>query len=55
MLLKTLSYIKSQSGATAIEYVLIASGIALAILASVYAFGADLEALVEWMIDTLPV
>jgi Flp pilus assembly pilin Flp len=55
MPVKFLSYIKSQSGTTAIEYVLIASGIAIAILASVFAFGDDLEALVQWMIDALPV
>ena len=35
-------YCQCQKGATAIEYVLIASGIALAIVAAVYAFGGDL-------------
>jgi hypothetical protein len=36
---------------TAIGYVFIASGIALAILASVYTSASSLAALVEWMIN----
>lgn len=39
------AYIKNENGATAIEYGLIAAGIALAISAAVYAFGDELEAL----------
>ena len=35
-------YIKCQRGATVIEYVIIAGGIALAIMLAVYAFGGDL-------------
>lgn len=35
-------YVKSEEGATAIEYGLIAGGISLAILAAVFAFGDDL-------------
>lgn len=35
-------YVKSEEGATAIEYGLIAGGISLAILAAVFAFGGDL-------------
>ncbi len=38
-------YCKCQLGATAIEYVLIASGIALAIVAAIFAFGGDLSTL----------
>lgn len=49
------SYLSCARGATAIEYVLIAAGIALAILAAVFAFGDELELLVQWMIDVLPV
>ena len=41
------SYLSCKSGATAIEYVLIASGIALAILTAVFAFGDDLNSLFE--------
>ncbi|MFN3701061.1 MAG: Flp family type IVb pilin [Alphaproteobacteria bacterium] len=37
------AYLKDESGATAIEYGLIAAGIALAIAASVFAFGGDLS------------
>lgn len=36
-----------QKGATAIEYVLIAAGIALAILVAVFAFGDDLSVLYD--------
>jgi pilus assembly protein Flp/PilA len=36
------AYIKDESGATAIEYGLIAGGIALAIVAALFAFGDDL-------------
>lgn len=37
-------YIKQESGATAIEYTLIAAGIAVAISASVYLVGGDVLA-----------
>lgn len=37
------AYLKEEDGATAIEYGLIAAGIALAIVASVFAFGDDLN------------
>jgi pilus assembly protein Flp/PilA len=47
MLIKLLalknSYVKSDDGATAIEYALIAAGISLAVVASVFAFGDELE------------
>ena len=36
------AYLKNEDGATAIEYGLIAAGIALAIIVSVFAFGEDL-------------
>lgn len=39
---KIQGYVKSEEGATAIEYGLIAGGISLAILAAVFAFGEDL-------------
>ena len=39
------AYIKSRKGATAIEYGLIAAGIAVAISAVVFTFGTDLAGL----------
>lgn len=39
------AYLRREDGATAIEYGLIAAGIALAILLAVNAFGTDLAAL----------
>lgn len=49
MLIKLLAlknaYMKSEDGATAIEYALIAAGISLAVVASVFAFGDELEVL----------
>ena len=47
------SYVKNEDGATAIEYGLIAAGISLAIVAAVYAFGDDLNALFEGLSGTL--
>lgn len=44
--LKT-AYINNEDGATAIEYGLIAAGIALAISAAVFAFGDDLTTMFE--------
>jgi pilus assembly protein Flp/PilA len=43
------TYAIKEEGATAIEYGLIASGIALAIAAAVWAFGGELTALFEGM------
>lgn len=40
-------FIACEKGATAIEYVLIAAGIALAILVAVFAFGDDLSVLYD--------
>ncbi len=40
-----LAYLKKEDGATAIEYGLIAAGISLVIVASVFAFGEDLGTL----------
>ena len=37
------AYLKNEDGATAIEYGLIAAGISLAIVASVFAFGDQLQ------------
>ncbi|MFA5593606.1 MAG: Flp family type IVb pilin [Micavibrio sp.] len=39
------AYLKNESGATAIEYALIAAGIGLAIIAGVFTFGTELEGL----------
>ena len=47
------SYVKEEKGATAIEYGLIAAGISLAIVAAVYAFGDDLNALFEGLSTSL--
>lgn len=47
------SYKAQEDGATAIEYALIAAGIALAIAAAVYAFGEVLIGQFETMGDTL--
>ena len=41
---KLLHFLRDQSGATAIEYALIASGIAVAIIATVNALGTQLAA-----------
>lgn len=53
MLLKLIAlknaYLTKEDGATAIEYGLIAAGIALAILGAVFAFGEDLSGLFEDM------
>jgi len=50
---KLLSYVKNEDGATAIEYGLIAAGIALVIIGAVFAFGADLRTLFEGMSTAL--
>jgi len=47
------AYAKNENGATAIEYGLIAAGISLAIVAAVYAFGDDLNALFEGLSTSL--
>lgn len=47
------AYLAREDGATAIEYGLIAAGIALAISAAVIAFGDQLNLLFEDMTDTL--
>ncbi|MAE50993.1 MAG: Flp family type IVb pilin [Micavibrio sp.] len=43
------AYLQNEDGATAIEYGLIAAGIALAIAASVFAFGGDLATMFSSM------
>jgi pilus assembly protein Flp/PilA len=54
---KLLSYIqaytKNEDGATAIEYGLIAAGIAVVISAAVFAFGGELNTLFEDLGDSL--
>lgn len=47
------AYATKDDGATAIEYGLIAAGIALAISAAVFAFGGELNTLFEGMGDSL--
>lgn len=47
------AYTSKEDGATAIEYGLIAAGIALAISGAVWAFGGDLDALFKGMGDKL--
>jgi pilus assembly protein Flp/PilA len=47
------AYLTQEDGATAIEYGLIAAGISLAIVASVFAFGDDLGDLFGAMEGTL--
>lgn len=47
------TYTAKEDGATAIEYGLIAAGIALAISGAVWAFGGQLEALFDGMGDAL--
>jgi len=44
LIAKVQAYAADKDGATAIEYGLIAGGISLAIVAAVFAFGDDLEA-----------
>ena len=46
-------FINDESGATAIEYGLIAAGIAVAISVAVFAFGDDLTALFEGLSGSL--
>lgn len=46
-------FIKDEEGATAIEYGLIAAGIAVAISVAVFAFGDDLTALFEGLSGSL--
>ncbi len=50
---KTVAFTTREEGATAIEYGLIAAGIALAIAAAVVAFGDQLTALFTQMSATL--
>jgi Flp pilus assembly pilin Flp len=45
------SYLPDKRGATATEYALIAAGISIVLIVSIYAFGDELEALYN---ETLP-
>jgi len=47
------AYAKDESGATAIEYSLIAAGISLAIVAAVFAFGDQLQVLFNGLKNNL--
>ena len=53
LIAKVQGFLHSDDGATAIEYGLIAAGIALAIVAAVFAFGSDLSTLFNAMGNTL--
>jgi len=45
------SYILDQKGATAVEYVLLAAGIALLIIGAVFAFGEELSGMLAGLGD----
>ena len=47
------AWLRTQDGATAIEYGLIAAGIAVAISAVVFTFGGELSAMFSGMEDTI--
>lgn len=47
------AYLKDESGATAIEYALIAAGISLAVVAAVFTFGDQLEILFNGLAGNL--
>lgn len=57
MLIKLLAlknaYLSNESGATAIEYALIAAGVGLAIIAGVFAFGDALQGLFDTLAGAL--
>lgn len=53
LIAKAVAFTTQEEGATAIEYGLIAAGIALAIAAAVVAFGDQLKLLFEQMSTTL--
>jgi pilus assembly protein Flp/PilA len=48
-----LQFLKDESGATAIEYGLIAAGISVVIIATVNAIGSTLNAKFQYIADTL--
>ena len=48
-----LQFLKDESGATAIEYGLIAAGISVVIIATVNAIGSTLNAKFQYISDTL--
>lgn len=45
------SYLSSQKGATAVEYVLLVAGVALLIMGSLFAFGEELSAMLAGLSD----
>lgn len=53
LIAKIQAYALDKDGATAIEYGLIAGGISLAIVAAVFAFGDDLEAMFNTIGDAM--
>jgi pilus assembly protein Flp/PilA len=50
---KPIAFLKDESGATAIEYGLIAAGISVVIIATVNAIGSTLNAKFQYISDTL--
>ena len=50
---KIIAFLKDESGATAIEYGLIAAGISVVIIASVNAIGSTLNAKFQYISDQL--
>lgn len=52
-MLKLMAWARAQDGATAIEYGLIAAGIAVAISAVVFTFGGDLAGMFDDMSTTI--
>lgn len=50
---KVFRFLKDESGATAIEYGLIAAGISVVIIATVNAIGSTLNAKFQYISDTL--
>lgn len=53
-MIKFSNFLKCQNGATAIEYALIATGISMAIVVAVFAFGEDLGALFDGFSAAIP-
>ena len=47
------NFVKSENGATAIEYALIATGISIAIIGAVFAFGDEVVLLYDWLENAL--
>lgn len=53
MIIKIIAWLRCHSGATAVEYGLIAGGISLAIVASLFAFGDQLSNLFDLILTPM--